>query len=287
MSEGKTSQILIVEDDVDLAEMLNAYFRVQGYEVLTATWGEDAVRMAQDIPPDIILLDIRLPDIDGYEVCRQLREHRRTRKIPIIFLTEKRERKSKLAGLELGAVDYVTKPFDIQELRLRVRNTLRRVGRSPQMNPVTGLPERSLVDEFLQGLLEKPEWTLVVVSMMGLDRFREEYGFVAADDVLRAASLMVVNAVREVGGASDFVGHLGHTDFVVVTNPDRAATLQSRVLPRLKSSVPYFYPIKDRVKAQQSSDVIRVFTGALYLGEQLFSDVDELKTALLRTRRAG
>ena len=85
MSEGKTSQILIVEDDVDLAEMLNAYFRVQGYEVLTATWGEDAVRMAQDIPPDIILLDIRLPDIDGYEVCRQLREHRRTRKIPIIF----------------------------------------------------------------------------------------------------------------------------------------------------------------------------------------------------------
>ena len=203
------------------------------------------------------------------------------------FLTEKRERKSKLAGLELGAVDYVTKPFDIQELRLRVRNTLRRVGRSPQMNPVTGLPERSLVDEFLQGLLEKPEWTLVVVSMMGLDRFREEYGFVAADDVLRAASLMVVNAVREVGGASDFVGHLGHTDFVVVTNPDRAATLQSRVLPRLKSSVPYFYPIKDRVKAQQSSDVIRVFTGALYLGEQLFSDVDDLKTALLRTRRAG
>ena len=199
MAKDKPSQILIVEDDVDLAEMLNAYFRVQGYEILTATWGEDAVRVAQEMVPDVVLLDIRLPDIDGYEVCRQIRQHRRTKEVPIIFLTEKRERSDKLAGLELGAVDYITKPFDIQELRLRVRNTLRRSTRPPLTNSITGLPERALVDERLAELLKSAGWALLVVSLMGLDEFRELYGFVAADDALRAVSLMLANTVDETG----------------------------------------------------------------------------------------
>ncbi|RPJ18482.1 MAG: DNA-binding response regulator, partial [Chloroflexi bacterium] len=121
------SKILIVEDDLDVAEMLNAYFRVQGYEVFTVNWGEDGVRAAQTVLPDLIILDIRLPDIDGYEVARRVRTDRRTNEIPIIFLTEKRERIDRLQGFEVGADDYITKPFDVQELRLRVRNSLKRV----------------------------------------------------------------------------------------------------------------------------------------------------------------
>jgi len=141
---AEKQSILIVEDDLDLAEMLNAYFRVQGYDVLTAAWGEDAVRISQENTPDIVLLDIRLPDIDGYEVCRRMRTQRRTENLPIIFLTERRDRIDKLQGLELGVVDYITKPFDIQELRLRVRNALRRASLESLVNPVTGLPEGAL-----------------------------------------------------------------------------------------------------------------------------------------------
>src|SRR5512141_2496317 len=121
------AKILIVEDDLDVAEMLNAYFRVQGYEVFTVNWGEDGVRAAQTVLPDLVILDIRLPDIDGYEVARRVRSDRRTNEIPIIFLTEKRERVVRLQGFEVGADDYITKPFDVQELRLRVRNALKRV----------------------------------------------------------------------------------------------------------------------------------------------------------------
>ncbi|PVE32348.1 hypothetical protein DC030_15185, partial [Enterococcus faecalis] len=106
------------------------YFKVQGYQVFHASRGEDAVRMITEAAPDIAVLDIRLPDIDGYEVCRRLRQNRRMHDLPVIFLTEKREREDKLIGLELGAVDYITKPFDIQELRLRVRNALRRFQRN-------------------------------------------------------------------------------------------------------------------------------------------------------------
>ena len=113
-------KILIVEDDLDVAEMLNAYFRVQGYEVIAVNWGEDGVRACQTENPDLVILDIRLPDIDGYEVARRLRDDRRTKEVPIIFLTEKRERADRLQGLELGADDYITKPYDVQELRHQV-----------------------------------------------------------------------------------------------------------------------------------------------------------------------
>jgi DNA-binding response OmpR family regulator len=119
VAEAK-SKILIVEDDLDIAEMLNGYFRIQGYEVFTVNWGEDGIRATQTIQPDLIILDIRLPDIDGYEVARRVRSDRRTHETPIIFLTEKRERLDRLQGFEVGADDYITKPFDVQELRLRV-----------------------------------------------------------------------------------------------------------------------------------------------------------------------
>src|SRR5215831_6682761 len=147
LADNSKSQILIVEDDLDLSEMLNAYFRVQGYDVLTAAWGKDAVKMSREHNPDLVVLDIRLPDIDGYEVCRQLRMNRRTQDIPVIFLTEKRDRVDKLQGLELGVVDYITKPFDIQELRLRVRNSLRRASQQILVNPVTNVAEGQIVQE--------------------------------------------------------------------------------------------------------------------------------------------
>jgi DNA-binding response OmpR family regulator len=118
--------ILIVEDDLDIADLLHQYLQAQGYNVLTANWGEDGLRACFANPPDLVILDIRLPDIDGFEVARRLRTNHRTKDTPIVFLTEKRERMDRLKGLELHAEDYITKPFDIQELRLRIRNVLDR-----------------------------------------------------------------------------------------------------------------------------------------------------------------
>src|SRR5512137_411560 len=162
-------RMLIVEDDRDTAEILAAYFEAQGYAVTPVAWGIEAVRQAQeDTTPDLILLDIRLPDIDGFEVCKRLRSHRRTQYVPIIFLTEKRERGDRLSGLELGAVDYITKPFDVQDLRLRVRNILRRSKYHTLVHPVTGLPDQVLVDERLDSLLSQHHWALLTIQAGGL-----------------------------------------------------------------------------------------------------------------------
>jgi PleD family two-component response regulator len=240
------STILIVEDDTDVADMLNAYFRVQGYDVITVNWGEEVLDACRAQRPDLTILDIRLPDIDGYEVARRLRSNRRTEDIPIIFLTEKRNRVDRLQGLEIGADDYITKPFDIQELRLRVRNALRRSSHGALNNPVTNLPEGGLVDERLRELADNPGWALLVVKLVNLDLFRDAYGFVASDDVVRAVALMIQNAVRDLGSPSDFIGQLTPAQFILVIFADTVSPVAARIRSRLEQSLDYFYPVKDR-----------------------------------------
>jgi PleD family two-component response regulator len=284
MATRRQQQILIVEDDLDLSEMLNAYFSVQGYRVATVAWGKDAIEICQKRVPDLVVLDIRLPDIDGYEIARQLKSQRRTKDLPIIFLTEKRDRLDKLAGLELGVVDYITKPFDIQELRLRVRNVLHRAAdRKTLDNPVTSLPEGGLVDEQLEELLKgKDPWALLVVKLGGLDKFRDRYGFVASDDVLRAVSLMVTNAMAETleNGKEDFVGHLGQHELVIVTVKKQLEPLSKRIRERIGASMDYFYPLKDRDKLDK--DRLGLHVGNLLSTEGPFSDADTLKEAALK-----
>lgn len=278
-------KILIVEDDLDVADMLNAYFRVQGYDVSTVNWGEDGIRSCLASRPDIIILDIHLPDIDGYEVARRLRDNRRTADIPIIFLTEKRDRSERLQGLELGADDYITKPFDVQELRLRVRNALRRAEQDSLTNPVTSLPDGRLVDERLTECLNILNWTMLIISLENLDAFRESYGFVASDDVLRAVSLMIHNARKEIGNPDDFLGHLGTTDFVLITTPDKAANLKDRIHSRLELSLDYFYPIKDREQMGTRTKRLIFKIGILENAEREYSTLDGLKMTLLRRKQ--
>lgn len=253
MSDTK-QKILIVEDDPDVAEMLTAYFRSQEYEVFTVNWGEDGVRSALQVNPELVILDIRLPDIDGYEVAHRLRNDRRTSNIPIIFLTEKRERSDRLQGLEIGADDYITKPFDVQELRLRVRNALKRVYQGSLTNPVTGLPEGALVDEKLSEVLGKDGSALLYISIQNIGAFREAYGFVASDDVLRAISLMIVNTLREFSRSDDFLGHLSTTELLLVVQPSNLPVLRDKLRSRLEQSVEYFYPLKDREQAAKQPD---------------------------------
>lgn len=284
---AEPQKILIVEDDFDLAKMLEAYFSVQGYTVNTAEWGEDALRIAHETPPDLVVLDIRLPDIDGYEVCRRLRSDRRTQDIPIIFLTEKRDRVDKLQGLELGVVDYITKPFDIQELRLRVRNALQRAIQQPLSNPVTNMPEGVLVDERLNKLLFDDNWAVLVMSIAGLESFRERYGFVASDDVLRAVSLMMNNAIRESGSQSDYIGHLDQTDFIIIADKERIPTIRERIEVRIRQSMEYFYPLKDRAKAraEMESKTLALMVGVVDDSNGPFADVAGLKDALEKSRQ--
>jgi PleD family two-component response regulator len=273
-------RILIVEDDLDLAEMLDAYFRVQNYEVVTAAWGEEAIRISTEEVVNLIVLDIRLPDINGYEVVRQLRSQRRTQDVPIIFLTEKRDRVDKLQGLELGVVDYITKPFDIQELRLRVRNAITRAERAAMINPVTDLPELSQTEEKITGLLYSDlHWAVLYLAIAGLEQVRDVYGFVAADEVLRAVTLMVRNAVREYGSEEDYIGHLTPEGLAIITNAERVSSIRDRIENRIRPSLHHFYPPKARETS--SADYLQLTSRIVDYTNGPFKELDEVKAKLL------
>lgn len=277
-------QILIVEDEPNTAEMLASYFQIQGYDVKVCGWGKEALEFVRHTLPDLVILDIRLPDIDGYEVCRQLRSHRRTAKVPILFLTEKRERIDRLAGLELGAVDYVTKPFDIQELRLRVRNVLRRAQMQSVMHPVTELPFASLVEDQLNHLLGKKGWVMTALALDGLEAFADAYGFVARDDVLRAVALIIRNVGEEEGGKETFVGQLDDVTFIAVTEPEAAGRIRERLMTRLREAVALFYPREDweaMQKRKASIPRLSIRMGTLPAGP--YSGVEMLKEAIYRS----
>jgi len=249
VNRAKAPHILVVEDQPATADMLESYFETQGYRVDSALWGKDALALVEEEVPDLVVLDIHLPDLDGYEVCRHLRTHERTKHVPIIFLTKKQKLDAKLKGLELGAVDYVTKPFDIQELHLRVRNALRRSRGEHPHHRITDLPAASLVDKELDQLLGRPDRAVLSVGLRGLRQFSEAYGFVARDDVVRCVAAILTH-VRDDLAPDAFVGHLDGTDFLIILNADQASTLEQALLARLKEALSFFYPYADRQDAE-------------------------------------
>jgi len=285
-----TPHILVVEDQPSTAEMLTSYFETQGYQVSTVSWGKDALAFTDKMIPDLIVLDVRLPDIDGYEVCRRLRARRRTERIPIIFLTEKREREDKLLGLQLGAVDYVTKPFDVYELRLRVRNVLRRSSTGRLSHPTTGLPAPPLSDARLQELLTRSDWTIISVGLLGLKQFSDIYGFVARDDVVRAVALMLNHVLREADDAEAFVGHLDDTNFLLVVAPEKAGQVEQSLTARLNEAMAFFYPRADwdarRAGAADEWPRLDVLVGVLHPPEVPFEGLEDFKRAVRQAQGA-
>jgi DNA-binding response OmpR family regulator len=244
--------ILIVEDNPGTSDMLTSYFQSLDYEVSHAAWGQDALDIAAEQLPDLIILDIHLPDIDGYEICSRLRSHRRTRRIPIIFLTERDERMDRIMGLELGAVDYITKPFDVQELRYRVRNILMREHADTLLHPITKLPISALVEENIKGMQSSPEMLLMGLRMTGMKDFGEAYGFVTHDDVLRAVGLILRNTLSEVTEQEFFVGQLDPYKFVIVIPKSQRYLVMGRLHQRLNEALSFFYPHKDWKNGRRS-----------------------------------
>src|SRR5574339_902566 len=231
------ARLLVVEDDIDIGNMLKIYFSGMEFDVDVAMRGRDALEKTRQVLPHLIVLDIMLPDIDGYEVCRTLRTNTRTSHIPVIFLTQKDERSDKLQGLELGADDYITKPFDIEELKLRVQGAIRRSERESLTDPRSGLPAGRLIEDQLRRIIREEGWPLLDIRINHFEPFRDVYGFVTSDDVLRFAAMLIGEVVDEVGTPNDFIGHVGGDNFVVITTEQTADALKQRLKERFAEEV--------------------------------------------------
>jgi PleD family two-component response regulator len=292
MNKGR---ILVVEDDTDISNMLKIYFSAQGYEVNVAARGHDALDRTRKQLPSVIVLDIMLPDIDGYEVCTRLRRTMRTSHVPIIFLTQKDERSDRIAGLELGADDYITKPFDIEELRLRVQGAMRRAERESLTNPTTGLPSGKLIEEQLRSLMRRKGWGLLYVGINDMEAFTDVYGFVAGDEVLRFTALLLGELDDKAGGPDDFIGHVGGDDFIVITTEDKAAGLADAMTKRFNQDIASHYSFKDRERGyivvkdadgkEKQSPLMKLCVGLVQAANQDFTDIREITEVSAEARR--
>ena len=240
------ARLLVVEDDIDIGNMLKIYFSGMDFEVDVAVRGSDALDKTKQVLPNLIVLDIMLPDIDGYEVCRNLRTNMRTNHIPVIFLTQKDERSDKLQGLELGADDYITKPFDIEELKLRVQGAIKRAERESLTDPRSGRPAGRLIEEQLRRIIREKGWALLDTGVKYFDAFKDVYGFVAGDDVVRFTSMLIGEVVDELGSTSDFIGHAGGDNFIVITAESKADAIKARLKERFDQEVLTHYNFIDR-----------------------------------------
>lgn len=288
-------RILVVEDDFDISNMLRIYFQSQGYEVAVAPRGGDALEMCRQQLPNIVVLDIMLPDIDGYEVCRQLRSNLRTSHIPIIFLTQRDERSDKIQGLELGADDYITKPFDVEELRLRVKNAIARATYESLTNPTTGLPSARLIEEQLRRLLRRDDWGVIYIGIDRLEAFRDVYGFVAADEVLRYTAMILGETADALGTPEDFIGHIGGDDFLVITRKELIRPMVQEMTRRFSEGIVTHYDFKTRQQGyllirdeagnEQKVGLMELAVGAITSDDGPFTDIREITEAAAAARR--
>ncbi|RCK73407.1 MAG: Two-component response regulator SA14-24 [Anaerolineae bacterium] len=289
------ARLLIVEDDNDIATMLRLYFASQGYEVDIAGRGSEALEKTRQSMPHLIILDIMLPDFDGFEVCRTLRTHTRTSHVPIIFLTQKDERSDKLQGLELGADDYITKPFDIEELKLRVQRAISRAEQQSLTDPRSGLPSGRLIEEQLRRIIQSDGWAFMDVRINAFSAFTEVYGFVAGDDVLRFTAMLLNEVVNQLGTPEDFIGHVGGSNFILITAQERAEAIRKTLKERFAQEVLAHYNFLDREQGyllvtDDSGRTVKVPLMTLAVGmispkDHTFADIREITELAAEARR--
>jgi CheY-like chemotaxis protein len=210
--------------------------------------GAELVEQAQLIMPDVMLIDVMMPDLDGYEALRQLRNDTRTAHIPAIMITARAEPTDLVRGFDSGADDYVTKPFNGTELIARVKSQLRRAARRPVRSPLTGLAGNVLITEEIRFRLRRAvRFAVLYADLNNFKAFNDAYGFARGDRMILLAA-QVLSACAALSGERDFVGHIGGDDFVVITVPERIATICQYVLGRFDEQVPQLY---DRADAER------------------------------------
>jgi PleD family two-component response regulator len=212
-------RILVADDDPVLRMLLATVLERHGFEVITVPSGDALVRTARDIMPDLLLVDVMMPVMDGLEAIRQLRQDTRTSHLPMLLITAQSTSQQAVQGFESGADDYITKPFNNDLLVARVKANLRRAARMPVNNPLTGMPGNLLIaEEVNYRLRNKRPFALLWIDLDNFKSFNDAYGFGRGDRVLRLVGDLITQLKNERANDEDFIGHIGGDDFVMVTN---------------------------------------------------------------------
>jgi CheY-like chemotaxis protein len=235
------TRILIVDDDQDIARILRFRLEKKGYECVLAGNGLEALEMLDTKHPDLVLLDVMMPKMDGFTACREIRRRNAWARIPVIMLTAKGDTSDKVNGLSEGADDYVVKPFEFDELLARIQMILRRTLENMSANPLTGLPGNHVISRQIETAIASGK--TFAACYADIDHFKaynDEYGFEAGDRVIKQFADLLVAVVRE-HAASTFVGHIGGDDFIFLADLGKFEICCSELIRRFDAAIPSYY----------------------------------------------
>ncbi|HWC14384.1 MAG TPA: response regulator [Actinomycetota bacterium] len=219
----KREVILVADDDEDIVRFVEVNLRLEGFDVQTAGDGEQALSAAYELLPDLMLLDVMMPKMDGFEVCQRLRGDPRTKNMSVIMLTAKSLSADKVVGLTAGADDYMIKPFDPVELVARVKSALRRSREMRAINPLTQLPGNVQIQEEVAARVASGEpFALLYIDLNDFKAYNDYYGFARGDEAIKLLARCAGSAIQQTAGSEGFLGHIGGDDFVAVVDPERA-----------------------------------------------------------------
>jgi diguanylate cyclase (GGDEF)-like protein len=244
-----SARILVIDDDSDVARFVQAGLAEQGYDVVVAETGVAAREAVAEAVPDLVLLDLTLPDVDGFELLRALHASPVTSGIAILLLTTETDVADLVRGLDAGADDYLTKPFDMEELAARVGSVLRRLKSMRDLSPLTGLPGNFRIGQELEERIASGDPVAVIHG--DLDNFKaynDHYGFMRGDIVIKFTARTLTEAALSSGDPSCFVGHVGGDDFIIVMDPAFAEQFCKEVAERFDDGILDFYDPKDALR---------------------------------------
>ncbi|MFH1283057.1 MAG: response regulator [bacterium] len=237
-----TARILIADDDDEIRELIKFFLEQEGYKITEAQNGEEVINMVYKNPPELILLDVMMPKLTGYEVCERLRSNAKTCLIPIIMLTSLAQTKDKITGIKLGADEYMTKPFENMELVTRIESLLRRYRENKATSPLTGLPGNVALENDIKGkLIESSAFSVLLVDVNNFKIYNDKYSFEQGDDLLRVLGAIIKSAYTELGSKDDLVVYLGEDNFAVVSDPKRSELVAIKIIENYESIMAKFY----------------------------------------------
>lgn len=237
--------ILVVEDDSAIASLLKNVLDEEGYDVIEAADGEEAIHQAIRNAPHLIILDIMLPRLNGFAVINTLRHNIKTAHIPILVLSARRETMDKLRAFSGQVDDYLTKPFDLDELLARIRIQLRHVEEN-LLSPLTGLPGGLQVEKALKKeIQEDQKWSILYLDLNNFKAYNDVYGFLQGNEMIRLLSKISREVTLNAGNEGDFVGHIGGDDFVIITTPEHAVPISEKIISRFSNEAKSLYKPQD------------------------------------------
>lgn len=244
--ESPPPTILVVEDDPQIGHMLQATLEAEGFVAVLTPSGEEGVAYALREVPQLLLLDLLLPGIDGFEVVEQIRANVKTSHIPVVILSALQGTENKVRAFASRADDYLTKPFNSDELLARIRAQLRHVEET-LLSPLTRLPSGLRVERAIEQQIQtQTAWSILYIDLDHFKAYNDVYGFIRGNELIRLGAHVVADVVRAEGNLTDFIGHIGGDDFVIITTPDRAEAICKRLIHEWDTESLRYYNLDDR-----------------------------------------